>query len=388
MRTLAAKPLPLSASSVGLDDLVDATTVRRGDPRERRPTVDHLEQRRLLAVEVLARSLEPPRCRHRRTSRRPSTSAMAARSWSTSSLKSAFVAMTIELGVHRTRGDERALDDRVRVRPDDRAILERARLALGGVDDDRGLQQRRFERLDRAPLDARREAGAAASTQSGSHELLDHRLRRDGTCGLESLATTGRDVLVDVVYGTSGITLLSIFSSDIATSLTHVPQPMHLRNFCLTPGSNVCTIEVMDDGAVSVLQERMADLCGHLNVLHAQLVDAVVEALDNDLWQQWGIQSPEHWLAWQTGLSPARAQPTGRHRPPCRELPVTFAAFADGELSVDQVVTVAKYTPSHNDAEVCQLARAASVSQLRNALSRYVHHVDTKPEPVPIGPTW
>jgi Domain of unknown function (DUF222) len=142
----------------------------------------------------------------------------------------------------------------------------------------------------------------------------------------------------------------------------------------------VCTITVMDDGAVTVLQERMADLCGHLNVLHAQLVDTVVEALDNDLWQQWGIHSPEHWLAWQTGLSPARAKQLVDTARRSRELPVTFAAFADGELSVDQVVAVAKYTPSHNDAEICQLARAASVTQLRNSLSRYVHHPDAKPE--------
>ena len=97
---------------------------------------------------------------------------------------------------------------------------------------------------------------------------------------------------------------------------THVPQPHHRRNFWLTLEIERVYDWGMDDGTVSVLQERMADLCGHLNALHAELVDTVVEALDNDLWQQWGIQSPEHWLAWQTGLSPARAKPVGRYRPP------------------------------------------------------------------------
>jgi len=117
----------------------------------------------------------------------------------------------------------------------------------------------------------------------------------------------------------------------------------------------------------------MADLCGHLNVLHAQLVDTIVESLDRGLWEQWGIRSPEHWLAWQTGMAPARARQlieTARRK---AELPVTFAAFADGELSVDQVVTVAKYTPTHNDTEVCELAKSATVNQLRHALSKYVH---------------
>ena len=57
----------------------------------------------------------------------------------------------------------------------------------------------------------------------------------------------------------------------------------------------------MDEVAAVALQTRMADLCGQLNVLHAQLVTTVVEALEGDLWMQWGIKSVEHWLAWQTG---------------------------------------------------------------------------------------
>ncbi|HEX3090270.1 MAG TPA: hypothetical protein VHQ23_16585, partial [Ilumatobacteraceae bacterium] len=60
----------------------------------------------------------------------------------------------------------------------------------------------------------------------------------------------------------------------------------------------------MDDRTVNALEARMAGLCGSLNVLHAQLVAAVVEALDDGLWEQWGIRSPEHWLAWQTGMTP------------------------------------------------------------------------------------
>ncbi len=62
---------------------------------------------------------------------------------------------------------------------------------------------------------------------------------------------------------------------------------------------------------------------------------------------------------------------------------MTFAAFADGELSVDQVVTVAQYTPAHNDAEVCEFARSATVNQLRHALSKYVHVI----EPIAASPT-
>src|SRR3954452_24335325 len=121
----------------------------------------------------------------------------------------------------------------------------------------------------------------------------------------------------------------------------------------------------MDEAMAIALQTRVADLCGHLNVLHARLVDAMVEALDNELWTQWGLRSPEHWLSWQTGLSPSHAKQLGGTARRRTELLVTVAAFADGGLSVNQMVTVAKHVPARNDAEVCQLAKSATVTQLR-----------------------
>jgi hypothetical protein len=142
----------------------------------------------------------------------------------------------------------------------------------------------------------------------------------------------------------------------------------------------------MDEASAIALQTRIADLCGHLNVLHAQLAHTVVEALEGDLWMQSGIKSVEHWLAWQTGLSPAHAKQLVDTARRASELPVTFAAFADGELSVDQVAMIAKHTPAHNDAEVCQLAKSATVNQLRSVMSRYVHTVGPQSEPEPVVP--
>src|SRR5262245_43190 len=143
----------------------------------------------------------------------------------------------------------------------------------------------------------------------------------------------------------------------------------------------------MDEVAAAALQTRVADLCGHLNVLHAQLVDAIVEALEGGLWEQWGLRSPEHWLAWQAGLSPAHAKQLVDAARRKAELPVTFAAFADGELSADQVAAVVKHVPTHNDAEVCALAKSATVTQLRHVLSSYVYDPDPEPDagPVPVA---
>ncbi|MCA1657572.1 MAG: HNH endonuclease, partial [Actinobacteria bacterium] len=62
------------------------------------------------------------------------------------------------------------------------------------------------------------------------------------------------------------------------------------------------------------------------------------------------------------------------------ELPATRAALEAGELAEDQVAVICRHTPAHNDAEVAELARSATVAQLRRTLGR---HSFAKPEPEP-----
>ena len=96
------------------------------------------------------------------------------------------------------------------------------------------------------------------------------------------------------------------------------------------------------------LEGSLAEICGHLNVLHEQMVTVTREALETEVWHGHGITSASHWLAWQTGLSPERAKSIVEIADRQTELPVTFGAFKDGLLSVDQVAAVVKRTPVHN----------------------------------------
>ena len=89
--------------------------------------------------------------------------------------------------------------------------------------------------------------------------------------------------------------------------------------------------------AQRVLEDRLADVCGQLNVHHAALVTIAAEALETGGWQGGGIHSPAHWLAWKTGLSPQRAAQIVGIAKRRDGLPVTLAAFADGLLAIDQV---------------------------------------------------
>ena len=129
-----------------------------------------------------------------------------------------------------------------------------------------------------------------------------------------------------------------------------------------------CGVTLMEE-----IHERLvtgfAEVCGQLNVLHERMVTLTRELLDTRAWEGTDCRSPEHWLAWQTGLSPSRAAQVVLLARRQHELPETYAAFAEGLLSVDQMTVVALRAPAHNDREVCAFAQAATVAQLRVGLS-------------------
>ena len=155
---------------------------------------------------------------------------------------------------------------------------------------------------------------------------------------------------------------------------------------CCKSRSNVCTIErmfetmlppVSPEQRVDDLERRIAGVCGHLNVIHGQLVDLVIETIATNGWHGVGFRSVEHRVSLRTGLSPVRAQQIVQLARRADELPVTMQALRSGRLSTDQAVVVAHTIPTaHYDREACDLAILASVSQLRHALRRYIFAPD------------
>lgn len=135
------------------------------------------------------------------------------------------------------------------------------------------------------------------------------------------------------------------------------------------------------------LERQIAETCGALNVAHAQLVGLIGIVLESKAWEGFGIRSPEHWVTWKTGVSPARAAELVRIARRSMELPVTIEAFGNGELAADQVAAIVKYTPKEHDAEIAMFARAATVSQLRSVLRRYRFDADQEPGADPIDPS-
>ncbi len=136
------------------------------------------------------------------------------------------------------------------------------------------------------------------------------------------------------------------------------------------------TDEGAGDGPASAtefdLDEEVNVVAGHLNALHARLVDLTVTMIANPrAWRGPGVHTPELFLAWRTGVSARRAHQIVAIAERVHELPHCIDAFRRGELSVDQMASIARRAPWWTDHEICNLGRMLTVRQLDRTLAKY-----------------
>ena len=112
------------------------------------------------------------------------------------------------------------------------------------------------------------------------------------------------------------------------------------------------------------IEERLRTVCGHLNVLHAQLVELAAEAMETEAWAGWGVRSLTHWLTWQAGISPGHAREVVRLAEARDTHPAIMSTFAAGAISIDQAAAATK-APAYLDEHLAQTVTYATVSQMR-----------------------
>jgi hypothetical protein len=126
-----------------------------------------------------------------------------------------------------------------------------------------------------------------------------------------------------------------------------------------------CGVDTSVDTAVN-------DIVGVLNSQHAALVDRVVVLLaDERLWAGEGMTSMSAWVAWRAGMSPAMARSIVAIAERVAELPASIDAFRRGELSLDQMATIARNAPTWADVQSRDYAIVLTVTQLRHVLQKY-----------------
>jgi hypothetical protein len=104
-------------------------------------------------------------------------------------------------------------------------------------------------------------------------------------------------------------------------------------------------------------------------------VEIAAQVIEGRHWGDGGFRSAEHYLVVRAGLSPAHARDVVAVAQRRVELPDARVALRRGRLSLDQVAVVAHHVPQSHQRSMTDLARHATVPQLRRAVSRHAFAV-------------
>jgi len=178
-----------------------ALLVRRQQPGQRVAALDHLEERLLLAVQVLVGALDDGDAEIEQEARAAQLEGRPPEGGHLGPVRRLGGEVHVA-GADGEGGDGRPLHDAVRVPPHEEPILERGRLALGAVGHD--VAPALAAVAHGAPLPPDREAGPAPAPEAGRRDLGDGAVGAQGDGGPEAVAAAGGEIRVDVGDGRVG----------------------------------------------------------------------------------------------------------------------------------------------------------------------------------------
>jgi hypothetical protein len=136
-----------------------------------------------------------------------------------------------------------------------------------------------------------------------------------------------------------------------------------------------CTGNVVSE-RLEVLFEELAELAGQRNAIDARIVEIAAEMDRDELCGATGARSVAALVAWKLGSSSTTAHTITTVANRLEEFPRCAEGMREGRLSLDQVGVIAAGASEGSDAHYAELARSASVSQLRTAVK-----LEPRPEP-------
>ncbi|OBH14460.1 HNH endonuclease signature motif containing protein [Mycobacterium sp. E1747] len=140
------------------------------------------------------------------------------------------------------------------------------------------------------------------------------------------------------------------------------------------------SVAVSPSERLDVLFEELAELTGQRNAIDGRIVEIVAEIDRDELGGVTGARSVPALVAWKAGLSSANAHTVTTVARRLEEFPRCAQGMREGRLSLDQVGVIAARAGVGSDEHYAQLARCATVNQLRTAVK-----LEPRPEPDP-GP--
>ncbi len=136
---------------------------------------------------------------------------------------------------------------------------------------------------------------------------------------------------------------------------------------------------VSPDQRLEGLFEELAELTGQRNAIDGRIVEIVAELDRDGLWGATGARSVAALVAWKLGWSSANAQTIATVARRLEAFPRCAQGMRAGRLSLDQVGVIAARAAQGSDEHYAELARCATVNQLRTAVK-----LEPRPESDPI----
>src|SRR3979411_1006689 len=127
---------------------------------------------------------------------------------------------------------------------------------------------------------------------------------------------------------------------------------------------------------LEVLFEELAELAGQRNAIDGRIVEIVAELDRDELCGATGARSVAALVAWKIGSSSANAHTITTIARRLEALPRCAQGMREGRLSLDQVGVIAARAGEGSDQHYAELARCATVNQLRTAVK-----LEPRPEP-------
>jgi hypothetical protein len=140
--------------------------------------------------------------------------------------------------------------------------------------------------------------------------------------------------------------------------------------------ASVGAVVVSPGERLGVLFEELAELTGQRNAIDGRIVEIVAEIDRDQLGGATGARSVPALVAWKTGCSPANAHTIATIAGRLAEFPRCAQGMREGRLSADQVGVIAARAGEGSDEHYAQLARVATVNQLRTAVK-----LEPRPQP-------
>ena len=146
----------------------------------------------------------------------------------------------------------------------------------------------------------------------------------------------------------------------------------------MSVGASLGSVEMLPKERLAGLFEELSELAGQRNAIDGRIVEIVAEIERDGLCGMTGARSVEALVAWKLGTTPGNAQTITTVARRLEEFPRCAAGLRAGRLSLDQVGVIAGRAGQGSDAHYEQLARHASVNQLRTAIK-----CEPRPKPDP-----